>query len=71
MPTLREISKMLCLNLAKKCVKNNKTSGMFPRNDVMLNTRQPERYFVPHAETYRLARSAIPYMAGLLNNNGS
>ena len=71
MPTLRERRKMLCLNFAKKCVKNNKTSDMFPRNDVMLNTRQPERYFVPHAKTDRLARSAIPYMARLLNTNDS
>ena len=37
------------------------------KNAVIVNTRQPEEYFVPHAKTDRLARSAIPYMARLLN----
>ena len=67
MPTLKERRKKLCLNFAKNCVKNNKTSDMFPKNAVIVNTRQPEEYFVPHAKTDRLARSAIPYMARLLN----
>ena len=45
------------------------TRDMFPKNNISLNTRQHEAYYVPHAKTDRLARSAIPYMARLLNAN--
>ena len=45
------------------------TSDMFPKNNIVFNTRQHEEYNVPYAKTDRLARSAIPYMARLLNAN--
>ena len=68
-PTLKARRNKLCLNFAKNCVKNDRTSDMFPKNNIIMNTRQHEAYYVPHARTDRLARSAIPYMARLLNAN--
>ena len=68
-PTLKARRNKLCLNFAKNCVKNDMTRDMFPKNNISLNTRQHEAYYVPHAKTDRLARSAIPYMARLLNAN--
>ena len=59
----------LCLNFARKCLKNEKTSKMFPLNDLNVNTRNPELYHVTPARTDRLAKSAIPYMQRLLNAN--
>ena len=70
-PTLKARRSQLCLNFAKNCVKNNMTSSMFPRNNINSDTRQHEEYHVPHARTERLARSAIPYMTRLLNENSS
>ena len=69
LPTLKTRRNTLCLSFAKNCVKNNMTSDMFPKNNIIFNTRQHEEYYVPHAKTERLARSAIPYMARLLNAN--
>ena len=34
-----------------------------------MNTRHHEKFYVPHAKTDRFAKSAIPYMARLLNVN--
>ena len=59
----------LCLNFARKCLKNEKTVKMFPLNELNVNTRNPETYFVTPARTDRLAKSAIPYMQRLLNAN--
>ena len=58
----------LCYNFAKKCTKNPKTSGMFPLNIPLKNTRNPEKYMVTPANTNRLANSAIPHMQRLLNS---
>ena len=66
-PTLKARRSQLCLNFARSCVKNNNTKDIFPRNNNSLNTRQHEEFYVPHARTERLARSAVPYMARLLN----
>ena len=59
----------LCLNFSKKCIKNDKTSHMFPENDCRVTLRNPEPFFVTSATTERLAKSAIPYMQRLLNTN--
>ena len=69
MPTLKSRRNKLCLTFAKNCVRNNLTSDMFPRNSNNVNTRQHETFYVPHAKTDRFAKSAIPYMARLLNAN--
>ena len=65
--TLSDRRRKLCLNFAKKCVKNKATSWMFSENQHKANTRNPEMFHVTHAKTDRLARSAIPYMQNLLN----
>ena len=59
----------LCLNFARKCVKNEQTSWMFPTNQSTVNTRHHEKFHVTKAKTDRLAKSSIPYMQKLLNLN--
>ena len=68
-PTLKDRRKALSLSFAKKCVKNENTSKMFPVNRAYYNTRNKEKYVVTRAKTSRLAKSAIPYMQKLLNEN--
>ena len=61
----------LCLNFARKCVKNPKTSHMFPLNPTshtMVNRETP-RYFTQQVRTARLYKSAIPYLQKLLNKH--
>ena len=58
----------LCLNFARKCVKNTSTQDMFPLKEIKVNTRKPEKYYVPFGRTDRFKNSAIPYMSRLLNN---
>jgi hypothetical protein len=69
--TLFERRSNLCLKFAKSCVKNEKTTHMFPANPARtgygMNTRAREKYAVTHAKTERLKSSAIPYMQTLLN----
>ena len=67
--TLKERRKVLCKKFAKNCIKNEKMSHIFPRNFSIVNTRKQERFYVQPASTERLARSAIPYMQRLLNEN--
>ena len=69
LPTLKSRRNKLSLNFAKSCVKNSITKDIFPENKITTNTRRPEKYHVPAAKTDRLAKSAIPYMARLLNEN--
>ena len=65
--TLKERRKCLSLTFAKKCLKSEKSADMFPRNMKNENLRPKERYFVTPAKTERLARSTIPYLQRLLN----
>ena len=44
------------------------TADMFPLNDHAYETRHPEKFQVTHAITNRMAKSSIPYMQRLLNN---
>ena len=67
--TLADRRQLLCLRFAKKCVKEPKTTDMFPKNVPVYNTRYPEEFYVTPANTNRLAKSAIPYMQRLLNDN--
>jgi hypothetical protein len=67
--TLKARRKKLCLNFAKKCLKSEATRDIFPLNQTNVDTRRPEKYNVSYARTDRLAKSAIPYMARLLNAN--
>ena len=67
--TLHERRKDLCLKFAKKCLTNNRANDIFPLNTVTdTATRHREKYFVQMARTDRLAKSAVPYMQRLLNN---
>ena len=65
--TLKERRKDLSLSFAKKCLKSGKSADLFPRNKKNLNLRPKEKYFVTPARTERLARSTIPYLQRLLN----
>ena len=69
LPTLKARRNKLSLSFAKSCLKNKVTSDMFPRNTNVVNTRQHELFYVPHAKTERYAKSAIPHMARQLNAN--
>ena len=65
---LSERRSELCLRFAKKCLKVDKTKGMFPLNDCnQLENRHREKYYVQHATTGRLRDSALPQMQRALN----
>ena len=68
---LSERRKKLCLKFAEKCVDSEKTKHMFPLNinSSSMATRHHEKYFVQHANTDRLAKSAIPYLPRLVNEH--
>ena len=70
---LSERRQELCLNFAKKCVKNPKTSHMFPMNikKHQIQTRIPENFKVQYANTERFRKSSIIYMQHLLNEDGN
>ena len=58
----------LCFNFAKKCVKNENMSYMFPLNSHgNMETRFHEKFLVQNCRTERLAKSSIPYLQNLLN----
>ena len=69
MDSLKVRREQLCLSFGQKCVTNPKTKHMFPENKKLhqMETRNPERYKVDHANTERLKKSAIIYMQNLLN----
>ena len=66
---LSERREELCLNFARKCIKNPKTKHMFPENVKIhtMITRMEEKFKVNHAYTERLRKSSIIYMQHLLN----
>ena len=68
LPTLRDRREKLSLNFAKKCLKSERSQDLFPRTVKTVNTRPHEEFFVTPARTERLARSTIPYLQRLLNN---
>ena len=60
----------LCLKFARKCLKSEKTKHMFPvrNSEHEMKKRDEEKFFVQHAKTERLRKSALPFMQRLLNN---
>ena len=58
----------LSLSFAKKCLKNKNNKDLFPLNVKSVNTREHEKYYVTPAQTERLAKSAVPYLQRLLND---
>ena len=67
--TLSQRRLELSYRFALSCTKNEKTRDMFPLKKKIVNTRHTEQYVVPFASTSRLANSAIPAMAKLLNQH--
>ena len=65
--TLKERRKKLSLSFAKKCLKSDDNKDLFPQVEKLVNTRQHERFFVIPARTERVAKSTIPYLQRLLN----
>ena len=59
----------LCLQFARKCLKNDKMKHLFPPNPKIhtMLTRFEESYDVNNAHTTRLQNSPIIYMQRLLN----
>ena len=57
------------LNVAKKCLKNDKVKNIFPKriNLHKMKKRSQESYKINMAKTKRYKKSAIPYMARILN----
>ena len=72
METLNERRETLCLNFAKKCTKNPRTSHMFPisKKTHDMNTRKANKYQVQNAVSERLKNSPLIYMQNLLNSEG-
>ena len=66
-PSLRR--KNLCLEFAKKCLKNEKMKSLLCENENIhqMKTRKREKFKVNHAKTSRLMNSPIIYMQRLLN----
>ena len=69
--TLSSRREYLCLSFAQKCLKNERTKHMFPKNEKNhdMNTRHVEKYQVEYANTERKRNSPIIYMQKLLNAN--
>ena len=67
--TLASRRKTLCLEFAKKCLKNVKMKCLFSENVKIheMKTRKREKFKVNHAKTSRLMNSPIIYMQRLLN----
>ena len=59
----------LCLDFAKKCLRNSKVKSMFPVNERKRSLRNQNKYLVNFASTERYKKSAIPYMQNLLNDS--
>ena len=66
---LAERREMLCLQFAKKCLKNDKMKNLFPANQKIhpMQTRFEEVFEINHANTERMNKSSIIYMQRLLN----
>ena len=69
MQPLSDRREELCLNFAKRCIRNPKTRSMFPlkTKEHEMNTRKGEKYHVDHAVHERFRKSAIIHMQNLLN----
>ena len=67
--TLKERREHLCLQFAKKCLKNPKMKHLFPLNNRTheMIPRQLEHFQIDKVNTNRLKDSTVPYMQNLLN----
>ena len=71
MDSLGKRREKLCLNTAKKCLRNEKMKQLFPLNSSShsMNKRKKAKYKVNHARSERYKRSPVIYMQNLLNHN--
>ena len=68
--TLVNRRETICLNFAKKCIKNVHHKDMFTLAGPGPNTREVRKPFVePRCRTNRFFKSPTPYLTRLLNNN--
>ena len=71
MDSLDKRREKLCLNFAKKCIKNEKQKQLFPRRKQTQKRRKKktnEIFKIKKIKTARYKKSAIPYMTNLLNS---
>ena len=70
---LSERRESLCLQFAKKCLKNEKMKDLFHENQKthQMMTRCAEKFDVKNTRTERLKRSPIFYLQRLLNDDAS
>jgi len=66
---LKDRRENLCLNFAKKCLRNRKVNSMFPLNKIKKNLRSQNKYLVKFANTERYKKSAVIHMQNMLNEN--
>lgn len=71
MQSLRDRREQLCLKFAKNCLKIDKFRKFFPLNNKLhsMPTRHCEKYAAKKKSSERYAKSALPYMIQLLNDN--
>ena len=50
-------------------LKKGKLNDLFPLINKNINTRPHEKFYVTRAKTERLAKSTVPYLQRLLNQN--
>ena len=70
MEKLHDRRERLSLNFAKKCLKHEKFSDLFPRNlSNSTKIRNREEYYVNHSKTERFKNSSIPFLQRKLNES--
>ena len=69
METLDEKRTNISLKFALKCLKHNRLSYLFPRNNRNDALRKQEKFKVPQHKTSRYRKSPVPYLISLLNDH--
>ena len=71
MENLHDRREKLCLRFAKKCLKQERMSVMFPKNNnrSTVKIRNKESFHVNKANTERYKNSAIPFLQRKLNES--
>ena len=69
--SLKERRVKMALNFAKKSLRQDIFSSLFPLNENVhqMKTRNPHRYVIKNGNTDRMKRSAVPFLQRLLNED--
>ena len=67
--SLQDRRERLSLRFAQKCLKHEKFSDMFPKNQSTFSSRNKEKYHVNMALRERYRHSSIPFLQRKLNEN--